>query len=722
MTAFPTYSTGTVSAPGGTTVVTGVGTSWSGNNVRPGDTLSINGCEVTIIDVTDATHLVIPPWPFGTVGPGIAYKVFQNSPLRFVGGQAMADVSTLVASLNSMGPIYNVAPTESVPNPSYGLDGQYAHKMTTDQWWIKSSGVWVISSSPSGAASLTANNYYSGVQTFIGGNYIAYGGSGAGFWFSSPTTNQWFLGTDSGGYLRVYNPTVGADVFSFHPTTGNAYFLRDTVFQQKITVLGNSAEIRAQGPYNLVSVGVQAYDYVSVPSYTEVSLRHYGTSAGGILAGIAYAGMGQLVFQNCTSSVIQSNGGSINFVLGGSVAPSLYVNMQGIGATNGSTGTLVVNGGIATPYGLWVAGVTNCYDIICARGPDLGAIFLGSSQLTYMYNNGTVIAFQGKPVLIQSGTASISHTTGALTINGGLGVGGQIFAGSNINTLGNYCSNGYPIAGISGPFNALYDQAGNAAILIGSLVTVGTAITYYRNATHYLQDVAGALNFASVNSTNFSIYLTTAATSKTTGALVVSGGAGFTNNVWAEKFLAKTGCFTEGGTTEWQGAQLVIESTTAFTWVAAYKCHSYCGLYLATHNVSIIWAYYCQGTTANPIGSITSTSTSTGYNTTSDGRRKPLRENFSGLELINSLRPVHHNWLNAPDQWGYGLIAQEAFDVLPQMIVRGDDDMNKRPGDAGFEHWQADYSVAVPVLIKAVQELSAENEVLKSRVAVLENA
>lgn len=168
MTAFPSYSTGTVSIGAGATSIVGTSTIWSGVNARPGDDILVAGHIINIVDVVDPTHLTIDPWPYTAVTAGTAYKVIQRSPLRFAGGQAMADVSTLVATLNSLGPIFNVATGASAPDPSLGADGQYAHQMATDIWWLKTAGVWVVSSSPSGAPSLGAANIFTNTTEATG--------------------------------------------------------------------------------------------------------------------------------------------------------------------------------------------------------------------------------------------------------------------------------------------------------------------------------------------------------------------------------------------------------------------------------------------------------------------------------------------------------------------------------------------------------------------------
>jgi hypothetical protein len=144
MTAFPTYSTGTVAIGAGATSIVGTGSNWTGVNAMPGDLIVVAGNTVMIEDVTDTLHLVIDAWPYSAVAAGTAYSIKKNSPTRFVGGQAMADVSTLVGALNTDGFYFFVPPAASVPDPSYGNNGQYAFQATTGKLWIKSSGIWTF--------------------------------------------------------------------------------------------------------------------------------------------------------------------------------------------------------------------------------------------------------------------------------------------------------------------------------------------------------------------------------------------------------------------------------------------------------------------------------------------------------------------------------------------------------------------------------------------------
>ncbi len=139
--AFPSYSTGTASvSAGGTTVTAGGGANWGTTNVQPGDTLQIGNFQSIITDNTSST-LTIPPWGGGNQS-AVAYKIFKTSVNRVAGGESALDVSRLVAALNTKGYFVFVGPDETVPDPSYGDEGQFAFKPDTGEMWELTSGVW----------------------------------------------------------------------------------------------------------------------------------------------------------------------------------------------------------------------------------------------------------------------------------------------------------------------------------------------------------------------------------------------------------------------------------------------------------------------------------------------------------------------------------------------------------------------------------------------------
>ncbi|UGX98222.1 hypothetical protein G6321_00025095 [Bradyrhizobium barranii subsp. barranii] len=176
MTALVSYSTGTVSVAAGGTTVTGVGSIWSDENARPGDILQIGNFQSVISDKTDPTHLVIPPWGGGAQA-GVAYKIWQVSPQRFAGAEAMATVNKLVAALDAREIPVVVGDDETEPDPSLGEESQTAIQPTTGKVWVMTGGVWVFlgiykAFRPRGAYDGSTVYYYGDVQTTSGSSYI----------------------------------------------------------------------------------------------------------------------------------------------------------------------------------------------------------------------------------------------------------------------------------------------------------------------------------------------------------------------------------------------------------------------------------------------------------------------------------------------------------------------------------------------------------------------
>ncbi|MDX1408856.1 MAG: tail fiber domain-containing protein, partial [Saprospiraceae bacterium] len=99
------------------------------------------------------------------------------------------------------------------------------------------------------------------------------------------------------------------------------------------------------------------------------------------------------------------------------------------------------------------------------------------------------------------------------------------------------------------------------------------------------------------------------------------------------------------------------------------------------------------------IGQITGNgSGGTIYNTTSDRR---LKQNITpytkGLDLIQQIYPRQFEMISAPGQVEIGFIAQELYEIMPQ-IVSG------TPGNPIDDPMMVDYSKVTPVLVSAVKE------------------
>jgi len=93
------------------------------------------------------------------------------------------------------------------------------------------------------------------------------------------------------------------------------------------------------------------------------------------------------------------------------------------------------------------------------------------------------------------------------------------------------------------------------------------------------------------------------------------------------------------------------------------------------------------------------------YSTSSDYRLKEDLKDFDGLSMVSKIPVYDFKWKADGDR-GYGVMAHELQEVLPQAVT-SEKDAEKMQ--------EVDYSKIVPLLVKSIQELKAEIELLKSK-------
>ena len=121
--------------------------------------------------------------------------------------------------------------------------------------------------------------------------------------------------------------------------------------------------------------------------------------------------------------------------------------------------------------------------------------------------------------------------------------------------------------------------------------------------------------------------------------------------------------------------------------------------------------YYRQS--GSSIGSISYNGTITSYNSTSDYRLKEDLKDYNALSIISKLKTYDFKWKEAQVR-DYGMMAHELQEVLPSYVIGQKDEIDK---DGNIKAQGVDYSKIVPILVKAIQELSAELNDLKAIVA-----
>ena len=108
----------------------------------------------------------------------------------------------------------------------------------------------------------------------------------------------------------------------------------------------------------------------------------------------------------------------------------------------------------------------------------------------------------------------------------------------------------------------------------------------------------------------------------------------------------------------------------------------------------------------------------------SDERDKTAIQDLSyGLEFINDMRPVQFTWNRRDGSLGatpdMGFIAQDLYDVE---LEHSSTSRTRLVKWGNPEKLEADYVRSYPILVKAVQELSAKVDALTARVKELEGS
>lgn len=105
------------------------------------------------------------------------------------------------------------------------------------------------------------------------------------------------------------------------------------------------------------------------------------------------------------------------------------------------------------------------------------------------------------------------------------------------------------------------------------------------------------------------------------------------------------------------------------------------------------------------IGSVTTTTTTTAYNITSDYRLKQDFKPFNGLDLVSKIKVYDYEWKSDNSRMN-GVIAHELQEVVPYAVT-GEKDAKEMQG--------VDYSKLVPILVQAIQELQEKINKLENK-------
>ena len=123
--------------------------------------------------------------------------------------------------------------------------------------------------------------------------------------------------------------------------------------------------------------------------------------------------------------------------------------------------------------------------------------------------------------------------------------------------------------------------------------------------------------------------------------------------------------------------------------------------------------------TIGPTGNIGAPSGTNIYNASDARLKKNISKIAYGLDVISALNPVKFNWIDGfePSEDGkymLGFVAQEVLEILPEAVELFGGDINLN-GELINNPLRVNEKFIIPVLVKAIQELSAKVSLLENK-------
>jgi len=332
--------------------------------------------------------------------------------------------------------------------------------------------------------------------------------------------------TYSSGTLTVANTTpssstqTGAVVVGGGVGIGGALYVNTTSFVAGAQIL-TTATVNEYANQTFIFAGTDTAVNTSTGNVTiwNISTLQTITNRGATTTNAVY------VQNNLYGNAVYDNNNRVVT----SVVPSgsTYINIGSLVSTGTQTSFAIFNTGVTTVNGSTYIGVNANTGSVTITNLGVQQVVAGT-DITVSANTGSVTVNDASTLQTVSGrgatttnaisiinqTASLSTGSGALTVSGGVGIGGALYVGTTSFVFGNEI--------ITTATINIY--ATKTVITAGTDTAVNTStgnITIWNTGTLQTITNRGATTTNAINITN-----TSPASSTTTGALIVSGGIG----------------------------------------------------------------------------------------------------------------------------------------------------------------------------------------------------
>ena len=413
-------------------------------------------------------------------------------------------------------------------------------------------------------------------------------------------------GANTNGPLFQNTMTLGGTVNATNTLSGTLQVRGGVGIGQDLFVGGdldvNGADITSsQTIFNLLNTNVSTLGFAGAATYILIgnttgatTIRHQFTltnttaatnTLSGALRVAGGAGIGQDLYVGGTLRIVSNIGttstsaGSLQVLGGAGISENLVVAGQakiaGIttitnltNAISTTTGALQVAGGASiggdlrvqgTIYGVaGVSGVTTTASNIALgtagqvpyqQAPGVTNFFGPGTGGDVLVSNGTAAPNYQNTLTLASLTAASSTLTGALQVRGGVGIGGNVYIGQDLDIAGGDITSALTSFNILPNNVTTLNLGGSASALTLGNTTGFTAVRNQltvTNTTNAINATSGALRVQGGAGIELDLYVggrailtqvstvtdVTNATSTATGAFQVRGGAGIGRDLW----------------------------------------------------------------------------------------------------------------------------------------------------------------------------------------------
>lgn len=372
----------------------------------------------------------------------------------------------------------------------------------------------------------TVGTFLAGAHTVhsgAGGNYLAMGQYPSG---SANQYGQWLQSgypATSGAvyYPLILNPlggnvVVGATTTSTSNTTGALTVAGGVGIGGNLYVGGNLVVTGTQTFLNTETVSTT--EYVATINATNVYASTIGNT-GAALTGATVTATGAVTAGNLitTNGLFWANGvafasstysnANVQSYLAANTDPTIS-NLNANAAVQ-ATALNTINANLGS-YQTWAnANVSSLQSQVTASNANIGSFYtwantnFGTSNYananvaaylpTYAGNLSANIITASGNIVITSNTPTVNANTGALVVQGGMGVSGNIFVAGNL--VGTYTN----VTVTSGAYTTTFDPYGNITLPAGNLVIGNVFANYIGNATTVLSGIGSGISGVAAN-------------------------------------------------------------------------------------------------------------------------------------------------------------------------------------------------------------------------------